>query len=140
MTITQCPECLTRWTAPNIDEILSNKHRCPSCKPRCCATHPDTELIDWLQSSPNPNLDRFVNAWRRNEGGVSIRSVIRHCMSNPDAGMIRRFIKHGYRLMFGSPVPVPCATQVEYYDKKLGKWIYIDRTHPDSVLHYAKET
>lgn len=48
----------------------------------------DTELLNWIQHSPNPRFQLVVNEWRRSEVvHITIRSAIEAAMrKNPDAG------------------------------------------------------
>ncbi len=47
----------------------------------------DTELLDYIQASPNPRLQLVLSAWLECEGGLSLRGSIEHVAKTyPDAG------------------------------------------------------
>lgn len=47
----------------------------------------DTELLDYIQASPNPRLQLVLSAWLKCEGGLSLRGAIEHVAKTyPDAG------------------------------------------------------
>ncbi len=38
----------------------------------------DTELLDYIQASPNPRMQLVLSAWLKCEGGLSLRGSIEH--------------------------------------------------------------
>ncbi len=47
----------------------------------------DTELLDYIQVSPNPRLQLVLSAWLKTEGGLSIRGNIEYVANKyPNAG------------------------------------------------------
>jgi hypothetical protein len=44
----------------------------------------DTELIDFLQKSPNPRLSQLIDVWCSLDGGVTLRGAIRKLMEDYD--------------------------------------------------------
>lgn len=73
---TTCPKCLAVFSAIH-DEILRHKYECPTCSPRVPDPHPDTVLLDFIQAAPNPRLRHVMEAWKRCEGGLTLRGSIR---------------------------------------------------------------
>lgn len=77
---TKCPKCLAVFSAVH-DEILRHNYHCPTCEPRIPQPHPDTALLNYIESRPNPALLRVVRAYYGMKA-MGVRGAIKWVMKN----------------------------------------------------------